>query len=373
MRILKPINNFIVTKIIIFISIFNFEFCYANENRIIFKINDNAFTLLDLEKRIRYLDFVSNDNNLNNNIILDDLISVNIFYEYYKKSNQINNFDNKVNEIFTNIFETNKKNNKKYNYEILREDILHNIKKDFIRKSILENILNENSSDFNISKKEIDLLYNLKVKYINFENLNNNKIIKQINSLEKINIDTVKLILEENKVNYYIKEQEIKDIQKINKEIRENILINKKYFFINKNNSVSLFFIEKNFETLDGLVVDLYSVSSKYELNKEILLCKNLINLKSDNNEYKVKIINKEYKLIDLNKELKINLIDINDYVKFINNDENFYVVLCNINFDKELLNNYDLNKQINFNANKIEKEFIKKYSKIYNVKKFYE
>ena len=81
MKILKPINNFIII-IIIFISIFSFKFCYANENRILFKINDDAFTLLDLEKRRKYLEFVSNDN-LTNNIILDDLISVNIFYEYY--------------------------------------------------------------------------------------------------------------------------------------------------------------------------------------------------------------------------------------------------------------------------------------------------
>ena len=215
MKILKPINNFII-KIIIFISIFNFEFCYANENRIIFKINDDAFTLLDLEKRRKYLEFVSNDN-LTNNIIVDDLISVNIFYEFYKNSNQIENLDNKIKEIFTNILEINKKNNKNFNYEIKKKEILHNLKKDFIRKSILENILNENSSDFNISKKEFDLLYNLKLKYINFENINNSKIIKQINSLEKINIDTVELILKENKINYYIKEKEIKDIQKIDR------------------------------------------------------------------------------------------------------------------------------------------------------------
>ena len=103
------------------------------------------------------------------------------------------------------------------------------------------------------------------------------------------------------------------------------------------------------------------------------MLCKNLINLKNEGSGNKTNIINKEYKLIDLNKELKNNLIDINDYVKFINNDENVYIVLCNIKFDKKLLNDYDLNKQINYNANKIEKEFIKKYSKIYNVIIFYE
>ena len=79
-------------------------------------------------------------------------------------------------------------------------------------------------------------------------------------------------------------------------------------------------------------------------------------------------IINKEYKFINLNKELKDNLININDYVKYFNNNENIYIVLCNIKFDKEILENINLNKQINLNVNLIEEKFINKYSKIYNL-----
>ena len=89
------------------------------------------------------------------------------------------------------------------------------------------------------------------------------------------------------------------------------------------------------------------------------------------NNNNEINIDNKEYNLKDLNDDLKRNLININDYVKFVNNNENIYVILCNIKFDKEILNNVDLNKQINLNAIKIEKEFINKYSKIYNLIRF--
>ena len=54
--------------------------------------------------------------------------------------------------------------------------------------------------------------------------------------------------------------------------------------------------------------------------------------------------------------KLKNNLININDYVKFNNNDENIYIILCNIKFDKEILNNINFNKLINLNVNEIEK-----------------
>ena len=66
---------------------------------------------------------------------------------------------------------------------------------------------------------------------------------------------------------------------------------------------------------------------------------------------------------------MKEKLININDYV-YISNEEskNIYIVLCDIKFDKELLNNINFNKLINSNAKDIENNFIKKYSKIYNL-----
>ena len=81
--------------------------------------------------------------------------------------------------------------------------------------------------------------------------------------------------------------------------------------------------------------------------------------------------MNKEYKFEDLNQNLKKKLININDYVKFKNNEGYIYVVLCNIKFDKEKLKNANLNKLINLNASDIEKKFIIRYSKKYNLIKF--
>ena len=59
-----------------------------------------------------------------------------------------------------------------------------------------------------------------------------------------------------------------------------------------------------------------------------------------------INILNKEYKFNKLNNELKNNLININDYVKYSSMmNENIYIILCNIKFDKEILNNINLNK----------------------------
>ena len=90
-----------------------------------------------------------------------------------------NNYNDKIDEIFNNIKQLNLQNNKEYKYKINKENILFNIKIDFIRKTILESIINSNINDLNISKKEIDLLYQFKIKYVNFENTNVHRIEKK--------------------------------------------------------------------------------------------------------------------------------------------------------------------------------------------------
>ena len=60
-------NNWIEINQILCIYIFfvfYFEEVLSKENKIIFKINDIAYTSLDYEMRVRYLDFVGSNNNL---------------------------------------------------------------------------------------------------------------------------------------------------------------------------------------------------------------------------------------------------------------------------------------------------------------------
>ena len=108
----------------------------------------------------------------------------------------------------------------------------------------------------------------------------------------------------------------------------------------------------------------MYSVKSKNDIKDKELLCENLLKKKETEN-----IFSKEYNFKDLNNELKQKLVSINDYVKFIDNENNnVYVVLCDIKFDSNVLNNNNLNKLININVSEIEEKFINKYSRVYKL-----
>ena len=363
MKDLKKINyklNLLILALIIFLYS---QSILSLENKMIFKINDNAFTSFDLEKRIEYLDFVGSNQNIDRGIIINDFISANLFYEYYNNLKNKKDFENKINEIFDKIYTTNKINKKKYNYEINNQNILDNIKIDYIRKVVLENIYNTSINNLEISNDEIDLLYNIKIKYININNFEYNKLKNNFPNLKTIDYESILIFLNENNLNFFLKEKEINDINKINKKIRENIINNNNFFIIDNKQIKSLIFIEKRFETLEGIIVDLYSVRSQEELENSVLNCENLIKINDKQN-----VTNKEYKLAELNENIKINLTNINDYLKFVSDEQNTYIVLCNIKFDKEILKNINFNKIINLNIGEIENKFIKKYSEIYNL-----
>jgi len=362
----KTFNNYKSYYLILFLIVLLINKTVLSlENEIIFKIDKKAFTTIDLENRKKYLDFVGNNTNLSYEIILNDFISANLFYEHYINLDNKTDLTPKIIDIFNNIKQTNKINKRKIN-NIDENNILYNINIDYVRKIILEDIINSNYQNFNKSIADIDLLYKFKIKYFNFENDSIDKIKNEIVNLKSIDINKLKIILNNNNINFFYKENEIINIDKINHVIRDNILLNKKFFIIEDRNKFSIIFIEKNFETFEGINVNLFSISSKDTINKEFLSCEYL--KKNINN---INIISKEYKLSDLNNNLKSNLISINDHLKLNNEGGVFYVILCGIKFDKEILNNYNFNKIIDLNVSNIENKLIDRYSKKYNLMKF--
>jgi len=333
----------------------------SSENKIIFKINDKAFTTLDYQKRKQYLEFVGNNSGLSKNFIMSDFISANLFFEYYINSNLKLNLEQI--QVFENIKEANKQNKREFDFELNKDEILLNIEIDLVRKTILENILNSNSKNLNVPLEDIDLLYKFKVNYINFNSFDAKKIVNEIKSLKNINLEEIKLYLNNKKIIFFEKKQEINNIGNIDKRIKDNILSNNNFFIFENNKKVSIVLIEKSFETFNGLNANIYSVRSKIKLSDNDLKCNNLSKLGN-----KADIVSKEYKFLDLNKEIKSKLININDYIQFNDNEESIYVILCNIKFDKKILNNLNLNKLININVDEIEKKFIKDYSEMYNL-----
>ena len=74
------------------------------------------------------------------------------------------------------------------------------------------------------------------------------------------------------------------------------------------------------------------------------------------------------YLYSQLNKTIKENLFSINDFIVISEDNKINYIFLCELTFDEEMLNKIYINKKINILANKIEKEFVRKYSKKFNL-----
>ena len=236
---LKIINIKIINFLIILILLSYTLIVKSTENRIIFKINDYAFTSLDLEKRIEYLDFVGSNQDIEQKMIINDFISAHLFYEYFKNLKNKQNYEDKINEIFEEIISANQKIDKKYDYEINNKNILDNIRIDYIRKVVLENIFNTSINNLDTSNDEIDLLYNIKIKYINLHKLEFNKLKNKFNDLKTVDYETILFFLNKNNLDYFTKENEINNINRINKRIKDNILNNNNFFI----NFIIIFFI----------------------------------------------------------------------------------------------------------------------------------
>ena len=80
----------------------------------------------------------------------------------------------------------------------------------------------------------------------------------------------------------------------------------------------------------------------------------------------------KEYELNKLNENIKNNLKSINDFIIFQNENKLNYIFLCAIRVNDDFLKEININKKINFTATNIELDFINRYSKLYNAKKYY-
>ena len=72
-----------------------------------------------------------------------------------------------------------------------------------------------------------------------------------------------------------------------------------------------------------------------------------------------------------MNEKIKENLKDIHDYIVFNDNNILNYIVLCAMRYDEKLLNTINFNKKLDIMIKLIQKDFLKKYKKEFNFKKF--
>ena len=357
-------------KIIIFLLIYSSQINSASleNNVIIFKINNKAFTNIDLERRIRYIELVNNlDSNyldkLNTSEILDDYITSLIFYEYYIIYEM--SFNNLLSEI--NLFyeqeiqiKDKKKNLNEENIQYLKK----NIKIDLIRNKILENILNSRKNKLLKKADSLDLIYNYNVSYLIFK-----EELIDITTIEKITnrleFNSLKNNLIKNNQNFLYKTEDINDNSLTSNLLKDVIYNNLKIYHQNNDGFITLISLEKNLESHDGIYVKLINYTSEKPLKEMDLTCRNLEKLFDID-----KTIYKEYEYSKLNNQIKNNLKSVDDYIIINDNNIYNYIFLCELKYDEKLLNDINFKKNINSLVEDIQINFLKKYKNEFNFQK---
>ena len=359
--------NYLINILILFFVNINILFAADNsDERIIFKIENNAYTSIDLDIRKNYLKLLNNKISYDEKFLLKDYISVIIFSKFYNISNY-NLKELNINEKYQEIFYKykNQESNEKLNkiFELIgSKNILLNLKYDLIRKKIIEDVLNSKRDEIFNKTNEIDLLYDFRVNYITIKDKDFDLINDQYKKIKnKQDFINFKDYLSKNKINFIAKENDIIEIEKLDNKIKEGILKNKKIFKLKLDDYINIVFIEKKLESYEGIKVKLISIESKNKISNDLLNCSNIN--KIDENIIENKFTG-TYLYSQLNQVVKENLFSVNDFLVISNDNKINYIFLCELTFDQNILNEININKKINIYANEIENEFVRKYSK---------
>ena len=172
------------SKIILLIVIITNSFSIkASEiEKVLFTLDTYSYTSIDLSNRIKYIDLIR-DRGLEKNdetFYLNDLISVLLFDLEFNKLNYQNNKLNKlINEYYDKIkFD-------QINKILTEETIKKNIRYDYQRKILLENLLDtQKDIIFEKNKEELTEIYKINLEYFSFNNKNHDVlriVLKDLN------------------------------------------------------------------------------------------------------------------------------------------------------------------------------------------------
>ena len=341
-------------------------------NEILFTINKDIYTSIDLENRIKFINLYEGRLIEYEKSLLEDYVSVLLFDYYLKKEKfKIKDIEEEIiyvyEKIKNNILQNENDKLKKILLELPDEYIKSNIRLNIQRKKIIEFELNKVSNIiFEDSITEINNIYDIVIKYVSLsKNLINNNEIKVLinNNIKNANLQKIKDILLNNNLDFIYKEKKLNFTQKINKDIKEAITNNKNYFFIENQEYLIFGNIFRNFKDQKNIKYNLTQIVSNQELENKLINCSNISNFQ-ENQEDGIRIIlNENLDYLNLNDVIKDNIIKIGDYIHVKNNLEHIYIILCEINYDNEILKETNINEKINFLAIDIEKKFIKEKS----------
>ena len=367
-KVMKLAVKCLIKSIFIFFIITKNTYSLDNSaEKILFKINNKAYTTTDIENRNKYYKLIFVDENYIKSNTQNDLISLMLFNDFFEKNKKSKEYN--INETYRNIFgkyEKNEENdilNNLFN-ELGKEKLLYYLDLELKRKVIIEEILNSQKNLIIKDFDENELLYDVFLKYYILKLNDFDKINKNYN-IE--NIDDSSLLedlFNENNIEYLYKEDLLNN-NNLNINIEKSLKNNENVFKIEQNNYLVIGFINKKLKSYKGINVQLVNIKVKNEIPEDLLKCDSLNMINQDIIE---NISSGYYEYKNLNDQIKNNLYLIDNYIKIINNNIINYIMLCELSFNKEIFNEITINQKVNNLAYKIEEEFVKKYSKIYNV-----
>ena len=363
-------------KILVISIIFYCKNIHSEEIKIIFSIDEKAYTSIDLNKRIEYIDIVTNNKEFVYEEYLEDYISVLIFNHYAEKTN-LNINDEIIKNYLIEIIENYKNFDlEKYNYlnnlnDNKKNFLLKHIKYDYQKKIILEKFLKKQNINKEVVDDQILDLYSIEIIYFSFDKKYENNLNDITRIIKTKDINLIKKELDKKSIVYKENNRKLVSLNNLDQEIKNTITDNKynNLFKIIEDNNFVLGWSKKSIRQNIDLKYTFFQITTANEIKEDLLKCKNIDFLS------KRKDINiKKFEKIDLNKinnAIKTNLNFINDFIIINNNNQKSIIILCNINYNKNLSKQLLFDEKIYEKVKDIENEFLIKKNLEYNLKKY--
>ena len=347
---------------------------------LLFSIENQLFTTIDLNQRVTYLYLFENieerNQNLDNNAYIKDLISISIYNKFSIKNSIIikeETIENYYNQIINNFEKRNKINYIESNHfnNISKQIILNNIKYDLQRRNILKNLLKQNNINYINTSDQNDILniFDVVLNYFIIQNIFKKNVEEIYDILINKESILIKEILTNKKIDYDYNKKEILNFKNIDNNIKEKIINNKNNFIIYHDSYFLIGKIEKKLKKNIGLKYSFFLIkfNNETDLSDKEIVCNNINNLKSNKNLEINKHENIE--ISKLNTNIIENLSKKNDKIIIKNNNQQNLFLLCNIEYDINVAMNLLKQENIQEEANKIDNEFINTKKREYNFK----
>ena len=352
-------------KILIILIIISSSAIAKEVEKILFSINDEIYTTVDLNNRINYLKILSiNNTDLTDKNYLKDFVSALLYNEYIKEY-KININEKILNDVYNSLLTNYKK--EKSNIYISEEQFLRNVRYDKKKKLILESLLKKKKGNIFREENNILEIYNIKLDYFTFNNDINENLDQILELIDFNDINLSKKSLKNKLIDYVYFTKVINSFENIDNALKNEVINNKKVFLLKKKNYILIGKTTKVFKNNINLKITFFKITSNEEINNEIIVCNNLDNIRNEKN-----ISIEKFDKIEISKLsnfVKENLLLINDKILIKEDNSKYYLILCYFDYNSKTSKEAIINNKINDEILKIKENFLFEQKIKYNFK----